>query len=58
MAKKFKKHMMYSKSGEGFIANTMQDHLDMKKKGYTHSKPKKASKGMKYKSGGSLRQLS
>lgn len=50
--------MMYSKSGEGFMANTMQDHLDMKKKGYTHSKPKKASKGMKYKLGGSLRQLS
>ena len=32
MAKKFKKHMMYSKSGKGVMANTMQDHLDLKKK--------------------------
>jgi hypothetical protein len=32
MAKKFKKHMMYSKSGKGYMANTLQDHLDMKKK--------------------------
>jgi hypothetical protein len=57
MAKKFKKHMMYSKSGKGYMANTLQDHLDMKKRGYTHSKPKKARAGMKYQSGGFLPQL-
>ena len=37
----FKPHMMYDpKSGKGFKANTMADHLKMKKKGYTHVKPK------------------
>jgi len=57
MAKKFKKHMMYSKDGKAVMANTMQDHLDFKKKGYGHSKPSKAEKGMEYKYGGHLRQL-
>jgi len=57
MAKKFKKHKMYSKSGKTVMATTMQDHLDYKKKGYTHSKPNKARSGMKYKLGGMLPQL-
>lgn len=56
MADKFKKHKMYSKSGKVVMANTMQDHLDFKKKGYVHSKPKKAKKGMKYSQGGFLNQ--
>tara|TARA_R110000765_G_scaffold227154_1_gene331048 strand:+ start:285 stop:458 length:174 start_codon:yes stop_codon:yes gene_type:complete len=56
MKKGFKKHMMYAKDGKGVMANTMQDHLDLKKKGYGHSKPK-ANKGMKYQSGGHLTQL-
>ena len=56
MAKKFKKHMMYSKSGKGVMANTVQEHLDLKKKGYGHSKPKKGQSGMKYNKGGFLNQ--
>tara|TARA_R100001443_G_scaffold72809_1_gene80860 strand:+ start:250 stop:1005 length:756 start_codon:yes stop_codon:yes gene_type:complete len=36
--KKFKPHMMYDKNGKSYKANTMQEHLDMKKKGYGHSK--------------------
>jgi hypothetical protein len=36
---KFKKHMMY-KDGKGVMANTYQEHLDLKKKGYGHTKPK------------------
>ena len=39
--KKFKKHMMYSKSGTGIMANTYKKHLELKKKGYGHRKPKK-----------------
>ena len=31
--------MMYDpKTGKGYKANKYQDHLDMKKKGYTHDK--------------------
>jgi hypothetical protein len=42
MAKKFKKHMMYHpKTGVGTMANTMDDHLRMKRMGYTHSEPNK-----------------
>jgi len=38
--KTFKPHMMYDpKTGKGYKANTYQDHLDMKKKGYGHEKP-------------------
>ena len=41
MAKKFKKHMMYDpKTGEGYMANTYEDHVRMDKKGYVHEKPK------------------
>ena len=38
--KTFKPHMMYSKSGNGVKANTMKKHLELKKKGYSHTKPK------------------
>tara|TARA_R100000544_G_scaffold33230_1_gene19689 strand:+ start:49 stop:180 length:132 start_codon:yes stop_codon:yes gene_type:complete len=41
MAKKFKAHMMYSKAGKGIMANTYKKHLELKKKGYGHTKPKK-----------------
>ena len=38
----FKPHMMYDpKTGKGYKANTMDDHLRMKKIGYTHDAPKK-----------------
>lgn len=40
-AKKFTPHMMYSKSGKGVKANTHKKHLELKKKGYGHTKPKK-----------------
>tara|TARA_R100001460_G_scaffold54814_1_gene94089 strand:- start:20 stop:187 length:168 start_codon:yes stop_codon:yes gene_type:complete len=40
--KKFKPHMMYDpKTGKGYKANKIADHNRMKKKGYTHTKPKK-----------------
>ena len=43
--KAFKPHMMYDpKTGRGYKANKMADHLSMKKKGYTHTKPKKKKK--------------
>ena len=40
MPKNFKPHMMYGKSGEAVKANTMKEHLDLKNKGYGHTKPK------------------
>jgi hypothetical protein len=37
----FKTHMMYDpKTGKGYEAKKMEDHLRMKKMGYTHEKPK------------------
>lgn len=37
--KNFKPHMMYDpKTGKGYKANTFEDHLKMKKMGYTHKK--------------------
>lgn len=39
--KKFKPHMMYSKSGKGTMVNTYKKHLELKKKGHGHTKPKK-----------------
>jgi hypothetical protein len=37
----FKPHMMYDpKTGKGYEAKTMDDHLRMKKMGYDHEKPK------------------
>jgi len=41
LMKKFKSHMMYSKSGKAVKAPTQAKHLELKKKGYTHSKAKK-----------------
>tara|TARA_B110000046_G_scaffold179315_1_gene208366 strand:- start:187 stop:312 length:126 start_codon:yes stop_codon:yes gene_type:complete len=38
---KFKPHMMYSKGGKAVKAPTQAKHLELKKKGYSHSKPKK-----------------
>lgn len=35
---KFKPHTMYDKKGKAYQANTNKEHLDMKKKGYGHSK--------------------
>jgi len=36
----FKTHMMYDpKTGKGYEAKTMEDHLRMKKMGYDHKKP-------------------
>lgn len=40
MDKKFKPHMMYSKKGEAVKALTMKNHLELKSKGYGHTKPK------------------
>jgi len=40
-AEDFKPHMMYDpKTGKGYEAKTMEDHLRMKKMGYDHNKPK------------------
>lgn len=40
--KDFKPHMMYdSKTGKSYEAKTYEDHLKMKKMGYTHENPKK-----------------
>ena len=40
--KAFKSHMMYDKkTGKGVKAPTMAKHLELKKKGYGHTKPKK-----------------
>jgi len=36
----FKIHMMY-KGSKAVKANTMKKHLELKKKGYNHTKPKK-----------------
>tara|TARA_B100001113_G_scaffold154714_1_gene126515 strand:+ start:203 stop:334 length:132 start_codon:yes stop_codon:yes gene_type:complete len=37
--KKFKAHMMY-KGKSAIMAKTMKKHLELKKKGYSHKKPK------------------
>jgi|TARA_R110000803_G_scaffold37040_8_gene79816 hypothetical protein len=41
--KKYKKHMMY-KGCKEIMANTMEDHLKLKKKGYNHKKSKDCKK--------------
>lgn len=42
---KFEPHMMYDpKTGKGYKANTMDDHLRMKELGYTHKKIDEAAK--------------
>ena len=38
MAKKFKAHKMYSKTGIVKTAKTMADHNRLKKQGYIHKK--------------------
>ena len=39
----FKPHMMYDpKTGKGYEAKTMDDHLRMKDMGYTHEKPEQS----------------
>ena len=41
----FKPHMMSDpKTGKGIKAGTYEKHLELKKKGYVHSKPKKGKK--------------
>tara|TARA_R100000231_G_scaffold131659_2_gene103803 strand:- start:510 stop:635 length:126 start_codon:yes stop_codon:yes gene_type:complete len=40
MAKEFKPHMMY-KGKSAIMANTYAKHLELKNKGYGHTKPKK-----------------
>ncbi len=47
MAKKFKPHKMYSKTGVEKMANTMKDHLRLKKLGYNHTKKKQHVKKRK-----------
>ena len=42
MAKKFKKHMMYG-DGKSKMANTKKEHLNLKAKGWGHTKPKAKS---------------
>lgn len=40
MEKKYKPHMMYSKGGTAVKAMTMKKHLELKAKGYGHTKKK------------------
>jgi len=35
----FEKHIMYGPDGKAYKANTHKQHLDMKEKGYGHTKP-------------------
>jgi len=45
---------MYDKSGKGYMANSYEQHLAMKKKGYSHTKPstkKRMNKIIRKKSG-------
>ena len=43
--KKFKTHMMYDhKTGKGTMAKTYKQHMSLKKKGHTHTKPKSKKK--------------
>tara|TARA_R100001443_G_scaffold14065_2_gene23989 strand:- start:410 stop:562 length:153 start_codon:yes stop_codon:yes gene_type:complete len=43
MAKKFKPHMMYKKC-EGIMAETFEEHLKLKKKGFGHKQDKSCDK--------------
>jgi len=47
LMKEFKPHMMYDKNGKGYKANTYEQHLAMKKKGYGHTKPSTKKKAKK-----------
>jgi len=42
--KKFKPHMMYSKSGKALKAGTMKRHLELKARGFNHDKRRLKSK--------------
>ena len=47
---KFKAHKMYDKNGKAYMAKTKEEHLKMKKMGYTHEDPKmKSESGYKKK---------
>lgn len=47
---KFKPHKMYDKNGKAYDAKTYEDHLRMRKMGYTHENPKiKSESGYKKK---------
>ena len=49
----FKPHKMYDKNGKAYMAKTKEDHLKMKKMGYTHEDPKiKSESGYKKKKKG------
>ena len=37
----FKIHKMYSKEGKALTADTMKEHLALKKKGFNHDKRRK-----------------
>lgn len=44
-SKDFKPHMMYNKkTGKGINAKTYAKHLELKKKGYVHTKPRNRTK--------------
>tara|TARA_R110001592_G_scaffold59439_3_gene180435 strand:+ start:20 stop:265 length:246 start_codon:yes stop_codon:yes gene_type:complete len=47
LMKNFKPHMMYDKSGKGYKAETYEQHLAMKNKGYGHTKPSTKKKAKK-----------
>jgi len=52
-AEEFKPHKMYDKNGKAYMAKTKEDHLKMKKMGYTHEDPKmKSESGYKKKKKG------
>lgn len=40
MEKKFKPHVMHSKDGSSIKTLTIKKHLELKAKGYSHTKPK------------------
>jgi len=42
--KKVKPHMMYSKAGKGVMVTTKKRHLELKAKGYSHTKSKNKAK--------------
>ena len=43
--KDYKPHMMYNKkTGKGINAKTYAKHLELKKKGYVHTKPRNKTK--------------
>tara|TARA_Y100001938_G_scaffold47793_1_gene66580 strand:- start:85 stop:495 length:411 start_codon:yes stop_codon:yes gene_type:complete len=43
--KDFSPHMMYDpQTGEGEMANTFEEHMEMKEKGFTHDMPEKKDK--------------